>query len=429
MFKIPKNGMYLTSIDNEEYTNLFWSRYIASNNLLCSSCHVTSLIPNITFVVTESCNLNCSYCYEKHKTSRQMTKEIAKQAVDVLFSGKIKNYFSDPKGYCIEFFGGVPLLQIDLIEYIINYYNQKCFELNKELLQNSMFNMTTNGVLYHTDKVQKFIARHNKKLSMGITIDGNKQLHDSCRKFSNGLGSYDIVSKAVKDWMGKTLTANTTKVTIAHDNIPYIFESFIHLWQDLDIQFINSNCVFESGWHEGDDQLLYDQLIKVADYLIDNDLYDKYYTSFFDENIGHEELELDENGCGGNGRMLAIAPDGKLYPCVRFMDYSLNNREGKCIGNINDGININDPWLVELQKVTLRTQSDEECLNCKIASGCSICTGYNYDEFGTPNKRAKYICKMHQARVCATAYYYNKLYTKLGLNKHFQLNIEDRFKR
>lgn len=427
----PENGLYLTRNDSKEYHDVFTNRY---NNVYsqavnsCSECKGVSIMPSITFVVTERCNLACSYCYQCNKTNTTMIKQIAKDAVDFILSDKIKNYFPDAVGYTIEFFGGEPLLNIDVVQYITDYYNEKAFETNLEFLQNTMFSMTSNGILYNTPKVQDYI-NSNKKLSLGITIDGNKELHDSCRVFPDGSGSYDIVSTAMKDWMKKSYTTNNTKVTIAHDNIDYIYESFVHLWEEIGVQIIHSNCVFEDVWQEGDDQKLYNQLIKVADYLIAEERYKKYYTSFFDETCGQEEFKLDENSCGGNGRMLAIAPNGDLYPCVRFMDYSLNKQPGRCIGNIYDGININDPWLEDLKKVTLRTQSDEECLNCKVASGCAICTGMNYDEFGTPNKRAKYICKMHKARVCANEYFWNKLYQTIGLNKVFNTNIENIYKR
>ena len=52
-----------------------------------------------------------------------------------------------------------------------------------------------------------------------------------------------------------------------------------------------------------------------------------------------------------------------------------------------------------------------------------IGTANNYAEFGTPNKRATYICPMHKARVAANAYYWNKLYRNLGLDNRFKLYL------
>ena len=69
-----------------------------------------------------------------------------------------------------------------------------------------------------------------------------------------------------------------------------------------------------------------------------------------------------------------------------------------------------------LSNITRRSQSTDECFYCPVGSGCSWCSAYNYEEFGTPNKRATYICIMHKATSLANAYYYNKLYKTYNLS-------------
>lgn len=59
----------------------------------------------------------------------------------------------------------------------------------------------SNGVLYFTPKVQEFIKKHQTHLSFSISIDGNKKLHDTCRIFPDGTGSYDLAIKAAKHYM------------------------------------------------------------------------------------------------------------------------------------------------------------------------------------------------------------------------------------
>ena len=53
----------------------------------------------------------------------------------------------------------------------------------------------------------------------------------------------------------------------------------------IDIGFteINLNCVFEEGWNLSHAQIMYKELKKVADYLIDNELYSKIYYRLFEE--------------------------------------------------------------------------------------------------------------------------------------------------
>lgn len=431
----PLNGLYMTDRDGSEYHQDFKSRaeMIRKQCGECSACALgcnTGKIKAVTFIVTENCNLNCSYCYETHKTKAKMSKEIAKKGVDYLFSEDIKAYFGDDiDGYIIDFFGGEPFMNCEVMDYVATYFKERCFLENKKWLQNSMFAATSNGTLYFTDQAQSFIKKHGSQLGLTITVDGNKTLHDACRVFHNGKGSYDIVEKAVKDWNQKSTSISSTKLTLAPENIDYLYEAVINLCENLNIQHIHANCVFENVWEPHHAQILYDQLIKVADYLLAEKRYKKYFLSFFSENLGAADTEIDKNGCGGNGEMLAIGTDGRLFPCMRFADYALNNQKGKSIGHVDTGININDPWLQELKAVTLRSQSPQKCIDCSISAGCSICTGFHYDEYGTPNKRATNICDMHHARVCANEYFWNKLYALEGLDRTVKCPIENIYRK
>ena len=75
-----------------------------------------------------------------------------------------------------------------------------------------------------------------------------------------------------------------------------------------------------------------------------------------------------------------------------------------------------------LKNIDRRTQSTDECFYCPIGEGCSWCSAYNFQEFGTPNKRATYICEMHKARSLANVYLWNKYYQKHNVNKKFTMH-------
>ena len=374
---------------------------------------------NITFVVTENCNLRCTYCYEcgKNQTKR-MTKEVARKAVDtILDQKKLNKYIDFNKHKCVilEFIGGEPLLEIDIIDYVVRYFRYKTTIMNHPWRDKYMISMTSNGMLYDDPKVQRFIKKNMGRLSISITIDGDKQLHDSCRLTIDGKGSYDTVEKSVKHAI-KQIGMKDTKVTFAPGNIRFINRSIRHLF-DLGLTNISANCVFENVWKKEDSIIFYDQLIQLADYIIDNEIYKYGYVAIFDDQIGTPMNPADDkNWCGGDGQMLAIGTDGRLFPCIRFMQYSLSNPNTKeiCIGDLDTGVKDRKeiPMFDCLCSITRSSQSPKECLECPVASGCAWCTGYNYDVFGTPNKRATFICPMHKARVLACYYYYNKLADK-----------------
>ena len=163
---------------------------------------------SVTFQVTESCNLNCSYCYQTCKSSTRLKINDAKKFIDILLSDDTSrnDYLnhSNTSAIIIDFIGGEPFLEVELIDQIISYFLKKCIELNHPWMYNFMISVGTNGTLYFTDKVQKFLNKYKGRVSLAITVDGNKELHDSCRVFYNGNGSYDVASKAAVDWMNKT---------------------------------------------------------------------------------------------------------------------------------------------------------------------------------------------------------------------------------
>ncbi|MDR2650045.1 MAG: radical SAM peptide maturase, CXXX-repeat target family [Clostridiales bacterium] len=382
-------------------------------------------VKTITFVVTEDCNLRCSYCYECNKNySTAMTKETARKAVDTLLSQNTIHDYIDPSGdvraIILDFIGGEPLLQIELIDYICDYFKYQVYTRNHQF-QNYMFSISTNGVLYDTPEVQKFIFKNRGRLSLSITIDGNKELHDSCRLFPDGAGSFDTVFRNVQKAV-EQIGLQSTKVTIAPENLKYLSTSIPWLIEQ-GLRDIHANCVYEDVWKPEHAMLFYSELIKLADWLLDDKRYERCGASLFAEFIGKPLSQEDNhNWCGGTGLMLAIGTDGNLYPCIRYMQYSLRNQSELKIGNIDSGIT-EFQVIDRLSAITRRSQSTDECFNCPAASGCAWCSGYCYDVHGTPDKRTTFICQMHKARVLANYYYWNSVYALENMDKRFELYL------
>ena len=366
----------------------------------------------VTFIVTKDCQLACKYCYLVGKNSNErMSWDVAKSAIDYLL-GNEQDFLEESVIW--EFIGGEPFLEIDLIDKISDYIKKEMFRLNHHWFNSYRFSFSTNGLNYDSEKVQRYIEKNKTHLSIGITIDGTERKHDLNRiyKGDSERGSYKDVVRNIPLWL-KQFPSGGTKVTISSPDIPFIKESVLHLFS-LGIQEVNINCVFENVWKEGDDQLFENQLIELADEIIDNDIYKENACSFFSEIIGKplDCISQNQNWCGA-GKMLAVDAAGNFYPCTRFAQYSLREKKAWIIGNIRDGINENllRPFLL----LDRCTQSSRECIDCEVAEGCAWCQGENYDAADTPTiyQRSTAICKMHKARVRANNYYWNKLFNKL----------------
>ena len=380
----------------------------------------------ITFIVTQDCQLACKYCYLVGKNDKhRMTWNVAKKGIDYILSHE-----GDYKEESViwDFIGGEPLLEIELIDKICDYIKMEMYRLNHHWFNSYRFNFTTNGINYHSPKIQSFIKKNYAHISISITIDGTEKKHDINRIFKTEkgreVGSYKSVIKNIPLWIEQFPTAST-KVTISSPDIPFIKESVMHLY-NLGIKEVNINCVFEDVWKVGDDILFENQLVQLADAIIDGGYYKDYACYFFSENIGKpmDPVKENTNWCG-SGKMLALDADGNFYPCNRFVNFSLRDKSPRIIGNINDGINKNllRPYL-SLDRVS---QSPSKCISCEVASGCAWCQGENYDSADTNTiyQRSTAICKMHKARVRANNYYWNKLYRKLereGIREEFEAN-------
>lgn len=377
----------------------------------------------ITFIVTKDCQLACRYCYLVGKNSNEiMSFDIAKKAIDYILDHR--EIFCEDS-IIWEFIGGEPFLEIDLIDQICDYLKIQMFDKNHPWFNSYRFSFATNGINYRTKKVQNFIRKNLRHLSVGITIDGTKAKHDLNRIWKGSdRGSYEDVVKNIPLWLSQFPEAST-KVTISSADIPFIKESVLHLY-DLGIKEVNINCVFEDVWNDGDDQIFEHQLMELADAIIDNDLYLDHVCSFYMEHIGKplDPVFDNQNWCG-SGKMLSIDSKGNYYPCTRFAQYSLRSKKAWIIGNVDKGIDSNK--LRAFLALNRKVQSTSECFDCEVANGCAWCQGENYDAADTPTiyQRSTAICKMHKARVRANNYYWNKLYRKLemkGERESFEKN-------
>lgn len=388
----------------------------------------SGMAKNITFIVTKDCQLACKYCYLVGKnTKERMSWEVAKEAIDYILDRKEE--FRE-ESVIWDFIGGEPFLEIDLIDRICDYLKTEMYRRNHHWFNSYRFSFSTNGINYHTEKVQRFIEKNRSHLSIGITIDGTERKHDLNRiwktaEMEQGImpkpeeerGSYKDVVRNIPLWL-EQFPGASTKVTISSADIPYIKESVLHLYS-LGIKEVNINCVFEDVWKEGDDVLFEEQLTELADTIIDGKWYEDHACSFFQEHIGKPmDRERDNQNWCGAGMMLAVDAAGMFYPCTRFAQYSLRSKPAWIIGNIHDGIDQNKlrPFLT----LDRCTQSNEECINCEVASGCAWCQGENFDAADTHTlyQRSTAICKMHKARVRANNYYWNKLFRKLELQEY-----------
>lgn len=388
-------------------------------------------IKDITIQVTEDCNLKCTYCYQHNKTPNKLKVEDGKKFIDIILASdeRSKKYIQSKKcqGCVLNFIGGEPLLEIDTIDILTDYFINKMIELNHPWLFRYKINIGSNGLLYFDEKVQNYIKKNQGHLSIGITIDGNKELHDKCRLDHNGKGSYDRAIAALKHYQNTYNVYGLSKITLAPENINCFKQSLIDFIEKDGERQIYANCVYEKGWTVEHAKILYKELKDISNYLLNNNLQDDTFISILDLPVGTQYME-SHSFCGGNGDMIALDVYGDIYPCIRYTPSSIGNPNLKFkIGDVEHGFIYNEEQEQRLKCLACITRQSqdattENCTNCPISSGCGDCAAYSYEVFGEVGHRTTYICDMHKARVLAAVYYKNKCFQKTGIKEPLPMN-------
>ena len=281
------------------------------------------------------------------------------------------------------------------------------------LASGARISISTNGQNYFEPQVQAFVKRFAPFLSLNVSIDGHKALHDAHRVDAAGNGSFDKAIKAYHAAAG--LGGKQTKMTFVPASFPQMSEAILFML-DQNPDFIAANYAYEPIYTPLDARVLYDQLKIVSDHLIATKRV--IACSILDHNIGYPVAkEDDKNYCGGSGGMLAFDTQGKAYPCLRYCPISIGKEKAEkiCIGDMQ-GI-YNTPHTAKirdyLDAITLSSQSTPECINCPVGVGCGWCSAYNYESTGDVNRRVTNICWAHKGRTLASCYYHNKRYLEL----------------
>ncbi|WP_195430404.1 radical SAM protein [Clostridium sp. D46t1_190503_E9] len=267
----------------------------------------TDNLSAIILLVAQDCNLRCSYCYAdegKYNDCGRMDITTAKRAVDFL----IDKSDSEQLGVC--FFGGEPLLNFVLIKEIVSYCHEK--EINKKF----NFSMTSNGTLLNKE-IEEFIIEN--KIAIQISIDGDKNTHDSNRYFSGKVGSFDTVLRKTKSLREKGLLSARGTITTKELDLVHTYD------------FLNSTGFNRVVLSPAFNLLNDEEYDAVADAHIN--LYSNFENRIKEKKIDEvknnvmvmETLSYIHNSgirttaCGAGKNMYAIDINGDIYPCQRFV--------------------------------------------------------------------------------------------------------------
>ena len=352
-----------------------------------------SVIKALCLHVAHTCNLNCEYCFagqgKYHGKDALMSFEVGKQALDFL----VKNS-GTRKNLEVDFFGGEPLVNFDVVKQLVKYARS----IEKEVGKHFRFTLTTNGVLLDDDVINFLNKEMNNVV---LSLDGRKEVNDAKRKTLNGQGSYDIIVPKFQNFVKKRGDKEYyMRGTFTRNNLDFTNDIFHMLdlgFKELSIEPVVSKPDTDYALREEDLSLIYEQYEILAKEMIKRRR-EKNPFIFYHYMIdlsGGPCIYKRITGCGSGTEYLAVTPNGDFYPCHQFV-----GDKNFLMGNVKDGIT-NTKLRDEFKLCNV--YSRKECENCWAKLYCSGgCAANSFHTTGSINGVYEYGCKLFKKRIeCA----------------------------
>ena len=353
----------------------------------------TGVVKALCLHVAHTCNLNCAYCFagqgEYQGERGLMSFEVGKQALDFLIENS-----KGRRNLEVDFFGGEPLMNFDVVKQLVAYARQR----EKECGKNFRFTLTTNGVLIDDD----VIDFSNREMSnVVLSLDGRKEIHDRYRVDYAGKGSWDrIVPKFRKLVQARDNKNYYMRGTFTHANPDFLKD--IQVMLDLGFTELSMEPVVcapdsPSALTQEDLPIVLEQYELLAQKMLEHHRGGKPFTFY------HYMIDLKGgpciykrvSGCGSGTEYMAVTPSGDLYPCHQFV-----GEERFKLGDVWQGVTNTE---IREEFAACNVYSRPECADCWAKLYCAGgCAANAYHATGAVTGVYKYGCDLFRKRMeCA----------------------------
>ena len=339
-------------------------------------------IPNrqlgrLTLNVSGGCNLRCQYCYANagdYKTKgHNMTVAVADRALSVFF-----NHFEHIE--TIMFFGGEPLLNYPLIEYVC----KKTVDMARNTRLKSLphFAVITNGTVYNK-KIAELFKKYN--FSVTVSYDGDIDVNNKLRISQKGQGMSSVIIDTIHKIIDETgiipgIEATYTRFHLEQGISPLqVVKNIKQISDKLNVHLtpVMADPVYPyalSDYSSFADSVsdFFKNIKSFSDYKQNSPVYN--LLSRLLEPLIHKTKPAVRYICDAGFGMLSVAANGEVYPCFMFIDM-----KQFCLGNIFDADIFATECFKEKQKAIQsfsEKKTNPECRSCFARTVCSGCIGY-----------------------------------------------------
>lgn len=304
----------------------------------------------IVLLTTYNCNLHCSYCYEPKTAHHTMTVDTAKKCI-LKTIDSLDDTFG---GIIVQFMGGEPLMQFDLIKEVTNWLWDS--KLNIKIVN---VQAPTNGTLLN-EEMKEWLTHNKDKFRLSISFDGDRLMQNINRSGS--------APKIDLEFFAKTYPDVPVKMTVSPDTISHFFEGYKFL-HDQGFKIVDTSLAVGDnvGWKPEHLKILKIEIEKFINYFIGNPdvIRDGNFNipvwKILDEN-------LTDRTCKLGSEIVCYDYDGSAYPCHIFSPTSMG--KNKAVESEN----------FDFEKV-LKTPSP--CQKCILNKICVRCYAVNYRDRGS----------------------------------------------
>lgn len=342
---------------------------------------------HLTIVITEKCNLKCTYCYERNRTLRKPNLYKIKQfIIEEINNPKNKDFDI----FFIEFFGGEPFIEFKLIKEITKFI--RTLKTNKRI---HLFAIT-NGTLVH-GSVKEWLINNKDIFSCGLSFDGDEYSQNINR--SNSFKLIDL------DFFIKNYPGQWVKMTISEESLKYLAHNVIYCHSHGAL--VHANLAYGIDWSNREKQkILNDQLDELIKFYLENPTIEP--CSLLDGALflGPKNPTTVHRWCGvTSNSMVVYSIDGKKYPCQLLLPLSSKDRTPK-LQKI--------PELIEINKY------DKKCHECELINLCPTCFCSNLVNNGNPFMKDEGFCEMQKIMIRKKAIFNAKKWEKGLLDKKLE---------
>lgn len=348
----------------------------------------------IMLLVTENCNLKCTYCYEHQKNKKKMSFVTAKAIID-----KHLVKCNSNETVVIEVFGGEAFENFPLIKEIEEYISNTYSDLNV------IYETTTNGTLIHGN-VQEWLSKHKKQFFIALSLDGNKEIHDVNRVFENGKGSFDSIDI---EFFANTWPGCPAKMTISEKTLPYLAQGVKY----LDGLGFKCDATLSVGvdWNAKKYiPILIEQLNELVEYYTDNP--NKKICTLLDMDFRLVLAPIDDDYrfCGAGIDMMCYDTLGNAYPCQGFAPVSIGDDAKE---------------YCDFDEKEFRFNEENFCKRCPWVRLCPNCYAANFQSTGNIQLVDKNLCELYKLCILASSkIQFNRILQKDEITRDDQLVLK-----